>query len=90
MIEQEYLVVMDFSNKSLRIIELTADEEFESSKYEDFGEFVETLQEKYGFDYENSQWMLTETPRNELQTFVYKGGHEVSNGRIDEEIYNLN
>ena len=89
MIEQEYLVVMDFSTKNLLIIELTEEEEFESLQYEDFGEFVETIQEKYGFNLEYSQWMLTEFPDNELKTLVFKNGKEVSKGRVDDLIYKI-
>ena len=89
MVEQEYLIVMDFLSKSIRIIELTREEEYESLQYEDFGEFVETIQEKYGFDLDNSEWMLTETPGHELKTFVFKNGEDVSKGKLDDIIFKM-
>ena len=89
MIEQEYLVVMDFSTRNLLIIELTEEEEFESLQYEDFSEFVETIEEKYGFNFEYSQWMLTEFPNKELKTLVFKNGKEVGQGRVDDFIYKI-
>ena len=71
--EPKYVLILDFCVGCLNIIELT-DEELElSEKYEDFESFLVTLEDKYGFNLRNSQWMTTET----LSVYRYKDGKEV-------------
>lgn len=70
--EAKYVLILDFTIGCLNIIELT-DEELEASEeYEDFSDFLSTLEDKYGFRLSNSQWMTTET----LSIYHYrrKGG----------------
>ena len=38
-------------------IRLSADEKAESEKYEDFSEFIEILEDKYGFNLNCCSWM---------------------------------
>lgn len=52
----------------------TADEIKESENYEDFEEFLSTLEEKYGFRLKDCQWMTTET----LNIYHYENGKEVN------------
>lgn len=71
--EPKYVLILDFCVGCLNIIELT-DEELEvSEKYEDFESFLVTLEDKYGFNLRNCQWMTTET----LTVYRYKDGKEV-------------
>ena len=53
-----------FFNKFIRgaaaIQYLTEEEKIESEKYEDFSEFIETLEDKYGFNLGYCSWMSYE------------------------------
>lgn len=71
--EPNYVIILDFCGGFLNIIHLTPDEIKESEKYEDFEDFLATLEEKYGFRLKNCQWMTTET----LQIYRYENGKEV-------------
>ena len=72
--EPKYVLILDFCVGCLNIIELT-DEELEvSEKYEDFESFLVTLEDKYGFNLRNCQWMTAET----LSVYRYKDGKEVN------------
>ena len=70
-----YVIILDFCGGYLNIIHLTADEIKESENYEDFEEFLSTLEEKYGFRLKDCQWMTTET----LNIYHYENGKEVDN-----------
>lgn len=70
-----YVIILDFCGGYLNIIHLTADEIKESENYEDFEEFLSTLEEKYGFRLKDCQWMTTET----LNIYRYENGKEVKN-----------
>ena len=85
--EPKYLIILDFTIGALNIIELTDEERKEaaSDKYEDFDEFLRTIEDKYGFTVDNCNWMTTEN----LDTYIYKNGQEVSNGCIDNEIFKM-
>ena len=72
--EPKYVIILDYCSGSLSIIRLTPEELKESEKYDDFEEFLATLEEKYGFRVSNCQWMTTET----LQVYYYENGKEVS------------
>lgn len=71
--EFKYVLILDFTIGSLEIIELTDEELRASEEYEDFSEFLSTLEDKYGFRVSNSQWMVTES----LNIHRYKDGKEV-------------
>ena len=71
--EPQYVLILDFCTGVLNIIKLTAEELRESEKYEDFEDFLSTIEEKYGFRLKNSNWMSTEN----LDIYCYQDGKEV-------------
>lgn len=72
--EPRYVIILDFCIGVLNIIRLTDDEVKESEKYDDFENFLSTLEDKYGFRLNNCQWMTTEN----LNVYWYENGQEVS------------
>lgn len=72
--EPRYVMILDFCIGALNIIRLTDDEVKESEQYDDFEEYLSTLEEKYGFRLNNCQWMTTEN----LNVYWYENGQEVS------------
>ena len=70
--EPKYVIILDFCIGALNIIKLTEEELKESENYDDFEEFLSTLEEKYGFKLNNCQWMTTET----LNIYWYEDGRE--------------
>lgn len=72
--EPRYVIILDFCIGALNIIRLTDDEVKESEQYDDFEEYLSTLEEKYGFRLNNCQWMTTEN----LNVYWYENGQEVS------------
>jgi len=71
--ETNYVIILDFCGGYLNIIHLTPEEIKESEKYEDFGEFLSTLEEKYGFRLKDCEWMTAES----LKIYHYENGKEV-------------
>lgn len=55
-----YLILLDYSVGELIKIRLTEEEKIESESYEDFEEFIYTLEEKYNFKLLNCCWMSCE------------------------------
>ncbi len=55
-----YLVLLDYSVGELIKIRLTEKEKIEYENYEDFEEFICTLEEKYNFKLSNCSWMSCE------------------------------
>ena len=55
-----YLVLLDYSVGELIKIRLTEEEKIESESYEDFEEFIYTLEDKYDFKLSNCSWMCCE------------------------------
>ena len=55
-----YLVLLDYSIGELIKIHLKEKEKIESENYEDFEEFICTLEEKYNFKLSNCSWMCCE------------------------------
>ena len=53
-----YLVLLDYSVGELIKIRLTEEEKIESESYEDFEEFICTLEDKYNFNL--GSWMSCE------------------------------
>ena len=72
--EPRYVIILDFCIGALNIIRLTDGEVKESGKYDDFEEYLLTLEGKYGFKLNNCQWMITEN----LNVYWYENGQEVS------------
>ena len=55
-----FLILLDCSVGELIKIRLTEEEKIESENYEDFEEFIYTLEEKYNFKLFNCSWMSCE------------------------------
>ena len=72
--EPRYVIILDFCIGALNIIRLTDEEVKESEQYDDFENFLSTLEDKYGFRLDNCQWMTTEN----LNVYWYENGQEVS------------
>ena len=72
--EPRYVMILDFCIGALNIIRLTDDEVKESEQYNEFEEYLSTLEDKYGFRLNNCQWMTTEN----LNVYWYENGQEVS------------
>lgn len=72
--EPRYVIILDFCIGALNIIRLTDEEVKESVQYDDFEEYLSTLEDKYGFKLNNCQWMITEN----LNVYWYNNGQEVS------------
>lgn len=73
--EPRYVLVLDFCFGCLNIIKLTDEELRESEKYEDFEDFLSTIEEKYEFRLSDCNWMVTEN----LSIYRYENGKEVEN-----------
>lgn len=56
-----YIIILDFSDGEVIRIKLTEEQMQESERYDDFEDYLETLEEKYDFRIKNCQWMVTET-----------------------------
>ena len=72
--EPRYVIILDFCIDALNIIRLTDEEVKESEQYNDFEEYLSTLEGKYGFKLNNCQWMTTEN----LNVYWYDNEQEVS------------
>lgn len=72
--EPRYVIILDFCIGVLNIIRLTDEEVKESERYDDFEEYLSTLEDKYGFKLNNCQWMTIEN----LNVYWYDNGQEVS------------
>ena len=55
-----FLILLDYSIGEIIKIRLSEEEKIESEKYEDFSEFIETLEDKYGFNLGYCSWMSCE------------------------------
>ena len=71
--ETNYVIILDFCGGWLNIIHLTKEEVEASEQYEDFEEFLSTVEDKYGFRLKDCQWMTTEN----LKICRYEDGKEV-------------
>lgn len=72
--EPRYVIILDFCIGALNIIRLTDEEIKESEQYNDFEEYLSTLEDKYSFKLNNCQWMTIEN----LNVYWYDNGQEVS------------
>jgi len=59
--EPRYIIIMDFSNGELLKIKLTDQELRTSEEYEDFSDFLSTLEDRYQFRVRDSLYMTVET-----------------------------
>ncbi len=59
--EPRYIIIMDFSIGELIKIKLTDEQLKSSEEYEDFGEFLSTLEEEYGFRLKDCLYMTCHT-----------------------------
>ena len=55
-----YIGLLDCSVGEVIKSRLSAEEKIESEKYDDFSEFLETLEDKYGFNLSCYSWMSCE------------------------------
>ena len=55
-----FLILLDCSIGELIKIRLTEQEKIESESYQDFEEFIYTLEDKYDFKLSNYSWMSCE------------------------------
>ena len=55
-----YIVLLDCSVGEVIKIRLSTEEKIESERYEDFSEFLATLEEKYNFNLGYCSWMSCE------------------------------
>ena len=58
--ETNYLILLDYSVGELIKIRLTEQEKIESESYQDYEEFIYTLEDKYDFRLSNCSWMCCE------------------------------
>lgn len=68
----KYVLILDFCVGCLNIIRLTDEELRESENYDDFEDFLITIEGKYGFKLNNCQWMVIEN----LDIYCYQNGEE--------------
>lgn len=73
--EPRYVLILDFCIGCLNIIKLTDEELRESENYEDFEDFLSTIEEKYEFRLSDCNWMVTEN----LSIYRYENRKEVEN-----------
>lgn len=52
-----YIVLLDFSKGEIIKIRLSEEEKLKSEEYDDFSEFIETLEDKYNFNLNYCSWM---------------------------------
>ena len=70
--EPKYVIILDVCVSALNIIKLTEEELQDSENYDDFESFLSTLEDKYGFNLNNCQWMTTEN----LNVYWYENGQK--------------
>ena len=70
--EPKYVLILDFFVGCLNIIRLTDEELRESENYENFENFLITIEDNYGFKLKNCNWMTTEN----LDIYCYQNGEE--------------
>ena len=66
----KFVYILDFCLGCLNIIELTDEEQIESEQYDDFEDFLSTIEDKYGFKLSNCQWMFSDEIDDEDLEFM--------------------
>lgn len=56
-----YIIILDYSVGEVIRIKLTKEQLEESEKYNDFEEYLSTLEEEYDFKLRDCLWMCTES-----------------------------
>ena len=59
--ETEYVILPEFSTGEIIKIKLSERQKKESEHYDDFEEYLATLEKEYEFRLDDCQWMVTET-----------------------------
>lgn len=59
--EANYVILVDYSDGEIIKIKLSKQEVLDSEEYEDFGEFLGTLEEKYDFNLADCMWTIAES-----------------------------
>lgn len=59
--EANYVILVDYSDGEIIKIKLSKQEILDSEEYEDFGEFLGTLEEKYDFNLADCMWTTAES-----------------------------
>ena len=70
--ETEYVILPEFSTGEIIKIKLSERQKKESEQYDDFEEYLATLEKEYGFRLDDCQWMITEN----LDIYCYQNGEE--------------
>lgn len=55
--DNNYIVLLDFSRGEVIRIRLSEEEKLKSEEYDDFSEFLITLEDKYNFNLNYCSWM---------------------------------
>lgn len=55
--QTKFVLLLDYTGDTLIKIQLTDEELKEAEKYEDFEDFLHTLEDKYEFRLRNCEWM---------------------------------
>ena len=55
--QTKFVLLLDYTGGTLIKIKLTEEEQEESLEYEDFEDFLHTLEDKYEFRLRNCEWM---------------------------------
>lgn len=72
-----FVYILDYTIGECMVFELTEDELKKSESYDDFEDFLVTLEDKYGFTLSNSSWMYSENLSTTI-TLVNKGTREIT------------
>lgn len=59
--ETNYIIILDYSIGEVIKIRLDRQQMEESERYDDFGSYLSTLEDKYNFRLKDCLWMCTET-----------------------------
>ena len=65
--EPKYVLILDFFVGCLNIIRLTDEELRESENYENFEDFLSTIEERYGFRLNSCQWKQNSICYNQIK-----------------------
>ena len=55
--QTKFVILLDYAGGTLIKIQLTEEEQKESLEYEDFEDFLHTLEDKYEFRLRDCEWM---------------------------------
>ena len=70
--ETEYVILKEISRSEIIKIKLSERQKKESEQYDDFEEYLATLEKDYEFRLDDCQWMVTETYLERKYGFCYK------------------